>query len=126
MISIFNVILIQLIHLFADFMCQTHEMAVGKSKSNYWLSLHVAVYTLITFLGWHFCLMQPAFNYFFINYLYFTTFIFSTHWITDYITSRISSKYFGKGDYHNGFVVVGIDQVLHNIQLLTAYYLFIR
>lgn len=126
MISIISVLVIQLIHLFADFLCQTHEMAIGKSKSNYWLSLHVGVYTLVTFLAWHFCLMQPGVSYFITEYLYFVVFIFSTHWVTDYITSRISSKYFTKGDYHNGFVVVGVDQLIHTLQLLTAYYLFIK
>lgn len=126
MISIITALLIIAIHFFADFVCQTHEMAINKSKSNYWLSMHVMVYTAVTLIAWHFCLLQPATIYHIVDYLLFIGFIFSTHWITDYITSRISSKYFGKGDYHNGFVVVGIDQVLHYIQLFSAYWLFVK
>jgi len=125
MISIVTALLIIAIHFFADFVCQTHEMAINKNKSNYWLSAHVGVYTLVTFLAWGFTIFQPGIMFHLSTYLWFTTFIFTTHWITDYITSRFSSKYFGKGDYHNGFVVVGIDQVFHYIQLLGAYYLFV-
>lgn len=43
------------------------------------------------------------------------TFIF--HWCTDYITSREAKKFFDKNDYHNGFVVIGFDQMLHILQL---------
>lgn len=126
MISIPVALLIIAIHFFADFMCQSDEMAVNKSKSNYWLTIHVTVYSTVTFLGWLFCFFQPSYEYMASQYLEFTLFIFATHWITDYCTSRLSSKYFGKNEYHWGFVVVGFDQVLHYIQLLSAYYIFIK
>lgn len=122
MIAITTALLIILIHFFADFVCQTHEMAINKSKHNGWLSSHVGVYTIVTLLSWMFLIFEPSVHY---HLGTFIIFIFGTHWITDYVTSRISSKYFGKGDYHNGFVVVGIDQVFHYIQLLSAYYLFV-
>lgn len=122
MIAITTALLIIAIHFFSDFVCQTHEMAINKSKHNGWLSAHVAVYTIVTLLAWIFLIFDFAVTP---HLGTFIIFIFSTHWITDYITSRISSKYFGKGDYHNGFVVVGIDQVFHYIQLLSAYYLFV-
>ncbi len=125
MISIITALLIIVIHFFSDFVCQTHKMAINKSKNNCWLTAHVAVYSFITLLAWVFTIFQIGVIFHLNTYLWFTIFIFSTHWITDYITSRFSSKYFGKGDYHNGFVVVGIDQVLHYIQLLSAYYLFV-
>jgi hypothetical protein len=32
------------IHWFADFFCQTDKMAINKSKSIYWLTIHVFVY----------------------------------------------------------------------------------
>lgn len=121
MISLYTVILIIVIHFFADFVCQTHEMAINKSKDNYWLSAHVRVYTLVSFLVWDFCILQPSIEYHLNDYLVFLIFVFGTHWITDYITSRFSGKYFGSGDYHNGFVVVGLNQVLHYIQLFFIY-----
>jgi len=126
MISIPVLLLIIIIHFYCDFCLQSDEMAVNKSKSNYWLSLHVAVYTSVTFLAWLFCFFQPSSLYVFHQYWYFVCFIFVTHWITDYCTSRLTSKHFSKNDYHWGFVVVGFDQVLHYIQLFSAYYIFIK
>jgi len=126
MISIPMVLLIIAIHFFADFVCQSHDMAINKSKSNYWLTYHVLVYTLVTFLAWHFCILQPPMEFDVTNLALFVGLIFSTHWITDYISSRFTSKFFGKGDSHNGFVVVGLDQVAHYIQLFLAYYLFVK
>ncbi len=35
------------------------------------------------------------------------------HFITDAITSRITSKLWQKNDMHNFFVVVGFDQLVH-------------
>lgn len=125
MISIVTALLIIAIHFFADFVSQTNEMAVNKSKSIYWLSLHVVTYTIVTLLAWIFTIFQPGIEFHLHTYFWFFIFIFSTHWLTDFITSKFSSKYFGKGDYHNGFVVIGFDQVLHYIQLLSAYYLFV-
>ena len=126
MISISAVIGIIMIHLLGDFVFQTNEMALNKSKSNYWLTLHVLVYTLVTFLGWNFCLLQPSILYSIGDLFKVIILVFTTHWITDYITSRISSKYFEKKDNHNGFLVIGIDQVLHYIQLLWIYYLSVK
>lgn len=126
MVSIGVVILISFIHWFSDFHMQTHEMATNKSSSNYWLSMHVLVYTGVTFLFWNFFIFQPSFHYNLLTYTLFVSYIFLTHWVTDYITSRMSSKLFAKGLYHDFFVVIGADQLLHLIQLLLAYKLFIN
>jgi hypothetical protein len=53
----------------------------------------------------------------------FAVVTFLMHYITDYFTSRVSKPFFEKQDYHNGFVVVGADQVAHYYQLLLTYYL---
>lgn len=47
---------------------------------------------------------------------YWVTFI--AHTITDFYTSRAVKHYFDKENYHNGFVVIGLDQILHYMQLL--------
>lgn len=100
-----------LIHFLADFALQTHEQATGKSKEWKPLLQHTSVYSLVITLGmyiwfgsWWVCLI-------------FGIITFIAHTATDYITSRISSYYFQKDDYHNGFVVIGFDQVLHYLQL---------
>jgi hypothetical protein len=53
--------------------------------------------------------------------LCFAGITFFAHFATDYVTSRISKKFFDAKDYHNGFVVVGFDQVLHYVQLLATF-----
>jgi hypothetical protein len=49
------------------------------------------------------------------------------HTATDYVTSRIVSKKFAKGEYGSSipnfgaFTIIGIDQVLHYVQLFLTY-----
>jgi hypothetical protein len=56
--------------------------------------------------------------------------IFVTHWITDFITSKITSRLWKKatvsGDYHNFFVVVGVDQMIHILTLWVLAIIFMR
>ncbi len=124
-ISIFTVMWMAFIHWEADFSMQTHQMATNKSTSNYWLTMHALVYTGVTLLFWRFMIFNPAHAYSLMDYVQFCVFIFSTHWITDYITSRLTGKLFKEGKYHEFFVMIGIDQVCHLVQLLSAYYLFV-
>lgn len=124
-ISIVSVLVMSFIHWVADFHMQTEDMATKKSKSNYWLTMHVLVYTGVTVLFWHFTFMQPAI-YTLKEYFYFANFIFWTHWITDYFTSRMTSKLYAQNRYHDFFVVIGFDQLLHTAELLAAYKLFVK
>ncbi len=104
-----------IIHFVADFLLQTDWQA--KNKSSNWDALwyHVLVYSFsiailsIPFIdeGWQFMAIL--------------TITGVCHFITDAITSRISKKYFEKEDYHNGFVIVGMDQVFHYIQLFLTF-----
>lgn len=107
MISVSVVLFMMFVHWIADFRHQTDEMARGKSKSNYWLSVHAGIYTAIMALGA--CVFIPTFW----AWVAWVAFNGAAHWVTDYFTSRASSKYFAVGDYHNGFVVVGFDQWIH-------------
>jgi len=104
-----------LIHFLADFGLQTHDQATNKSTSNKWLFYHVGVYSLIWFFG--------ALIYFGVwdKSLIFASITFIAHFATDWITSRIGKPFWAKQDFHNGFVVIGFDQVLHYVQL---YYTF--
>jgi hypothetical protein len=120
MISILVVLGILFIHWVADFVCQTHEMSIKKSKSNVWLTKHVMVYTLVTTILWG---LTFAFESGFEKGLMLAGITFATHWITDYFTSRWTSKLYAKGDIHNFFVVVGLDQFIHYTTLLGTYFL---
>ena len=92
------------LHFVADFIFQTDTMAVNKSTSVKWLTAHVLVYMLPFFLlGWQFAVINGA-----------------AHWLTDFVTSRVTSYLWKKGDRHNFFVVIGLDQAVHMTTLILS------
>ena len=122
LIEIFSIIMI---HWIADFVFQDEKWALGKSKN--WIDLlsHTSVYSL--------CWIIPMLIMLPLNHVlvfWFITFI--AHTITDYFTSRIVSKKFENKQYGSAipnfgaFTIIGIDQVLHYVQLFTTYYLLIK
>jgi hypothetical protein len=116
MLDIGFILYIWFAHWVADFVLQSHNMATQKSSSNYWLSMHVATYTVV----------MAFFAWWAIPYISYNTVFAWTlsngflHWLTDYCTSRWSKKFFSVQDYHNGFVIVGLDQFIHLACLLTT------
>jgi hypothetical protein len=119
MIQLHNILIILLIHWISDFVLQTQEMSSNKYKNNGWLFYHVSVYSLSSLILWAIFLLDFSI----INFCIFYTITFATHFLTDYITSRITSKLYKEKDYHNFFVVIGIDQFIHTAQLLSTYIL---
>lgn len=124
------VLFILFAHWVADFINQTDEMAQNKSTNIYWLSYHVAAYTtmmlfftlvLVLTNGILFDVTPP--ETFVLVSLW--CFIFVTHWVTDFITSKITAKFWKSGNMHNFFIVIGFDQWLHAIQLLIIYKVFL-
>jgi Protein of unknown function (DUF3307) len=110
-----TIIFLLVIHFLADFALQTHEQATNKSTSNKWLFYHVGTYSLIWLLAMY------SYIDIFSEALIFACITFVFHFATDYVTSRLAKKFFDVKDYHNGFVVVGFDQLLHIIQLVYTY-----
>ena len=103
-----NIIILVWMHFIADFIFQSDEMAINKSKSFMWLTFHVFMYSIIF----------GAFG------LKFWAITFVTHWITDAITSRINSKLYAANQRHWFFVGIGFDQAIHITTLiLTLEYL---
>lgn len=109
--------MILLIHYLADFSLQTSYQAENKSKNNIALLYHVLIYSAT----WLFVSYFFLFNLNLTTALLFTIITFYSHFITDYFTSRLTSSFFNKKDYHNGFLVVGFDQLLHYITLFSTY-----
>jgi hypothetical protein len=114
------IIFIMLIHFLADFGLQTHEQSQKKSISDKFLFYHVGVYSIVWFLA---LCGYPDTTL--IGVVNFTMVSFVSHFVTDWATSRIGKPFWEKQDFHNGFVVVGFDQLLHYIQLLITWEIFI-
>lgn len=116
-----NVILILIIHFISDFLCQSREMANKKSKSLYWLSIHVCTYSLVTSLLWVlFFVISKNLNIGVVmGQILIITFI--THWVTDLITSKLTTYYYSKNNHFAFFGVIGFDQLIHTITLLLTY-----
>lgn len=104
MTTINKIIIVLVLHWIADFICQTDSMAKNKSSSNKALLSHIAVYTLVMCLvGFKFALLNGV-----------------IHFAVDYCTSRVTKKLWAKQDVHNFFVVIGLDQLIHTITLITT------
>ena len=98
------IVLLLFLHFIGDFVLQSHEMACNKAKSIKWLSYHVLVYSL--------CFLPFGIRFF--------LFMFTTHYVIDYFTSRMTSKLWKEERIHDFFVVIGFDQFLHMVCLMLA------
>lgn len=93
------------LHWLGDFVFQTDKMAINKSGSWKWLGAHVSTYALF--------LLPYGVGFALINAV--------MHALTDAITARVTKLLWAKGDRHNFFVVIGLDQAIH---LTTLFYTF--
>ena len=101
-------------HWVADFILQTDWQAKNKSTNNIALLRHVSTYTIC--LAIFSLLYKFSFEWIILNGV--------LHFVTDYITSRINSALWKKGDVHNFFVMVGFDQLIHYGCLFGTLFLF--
>jgi hypothetical protein len=110
-----NVILAILVtHFLADFALQTHYQASNKSKCNKALAEHVLIYTIVFVLLGVILFVNPiGIAWGLLNG--------AIHFGVDYITSRINSKLWVKQRWHDFFLGVGADQLLHYICLFISY-----
>lgn len=116
-------------HWLSDFVFQTHTEATKKSTSLYWLLKHTTKYSIFMTIFFSMIIIVTTtfgtnYQHFF-NIFLFWSITFQAHTITDFFTSKLTKKYFSSGNYHNGFVVVGFDQILHYIQLYLTFKLLI-
>ena len=137
MITLTEIFVIIIIHWVADFVFQDEKWALGKSKNWKDLLAHTSMYSYIWLILGIVLLFKTEYSYLFGNWdlgkillfkiLSFTIITFLLHTITDYFTSRIVSKKFAKQEYGSeipnfgAFTIIGIDQVLHYIQLFWTY-----
>jgi len=92
-------------HTLSDFVLQSDAVAKAKSSSNKILALHVLIYSApMLIFGIWFALANYA-----------------LHFITDYFSSRATTKLWVAGERHWFFVVIGIDQAIHFTCLLVTF-----
>lgn len=106
------------LHFIGDFLFQDNWMALNKSKMNGALTVHVMAY-LLPFWFWAIATNTPQ------MFLVWTAVL---HWVTDYYTSRITSKLWfidergvDMSKRHWFFVMIGFDQLLHYAALAFAW-----
>lgn len=111
------------VHWVADFVLQTHWQASNKSKRLDALFRHVGTYTASLAVGTWFIIPGSTLI---TAYLAFVLINGGLHLSTDYLTSRWSSALYAKQDWHNFFVVIGFDQLIHQATLaVTMWVMFL-
>lgn len=112
-------------HWLGDFVFQSNWMATNKSKNLWALTLHVSIYSMVLFNG----LLNPWLTFADkINgdaLLWFIGVNFILHWLTDITTSQFTKYFWAKQDLHKFFVVVGLDQFIHQMCLITTARMFL-
>lgn len=105
-------------HYASDYLLQSRTDAINKSSSLYHLTRHVGIYTLAmtiyTVLFFKYGLTAGLFTF---------SFLFVFHWIIDYFTSRMSAKAYTSGKNKAFWSILGADQLLHQLHLITYLYL---
>ena len=110
-VEIFGILIV---HWVADFLLQNDMMANNKGRSNYWLGVHVSVNTSVwfVFIFVIFGLKDAAL---------FALINFVCHFLIDYVTSRITGYFYMKKKWREFFNTIGIDQILHYVQIFLTY-----
>lgn len=110
------------VHFLGDFVFQSSKMATGKSKSLKWLSIHVGVYALVSLISF------SVLTFYFGNVLigfYWWTINVGLHFIVDFFTSKITSRFWEQKNMRFFFVMIGFDQLLHAICLISTFFIFL-
>lgn len=123
--EILALLVILVTHWLADFVLQSDNIAKNKSKSIKILLTHGFQYSLV----WGICLfllLLPRLDKEAIIFISaFVSITVITHSVVDFFTSKINSFLLSKGKTHEFFIVVGLDQILHYIQLYLTFKLLI-
>jgi membrane-bound metal-dependent hydrolase YbcI (DUF457 family) len=104
-------------HFVADFWFQSDKMALNKSTSLLWLTLHCLAYFTVSLLCLCFIFYNFNLNNFKIVFEY-CLYLSLSHWVIDLFTSKLSSYFWKREKRHEFFIVIGFDQLLHQVTIL--------
>ena len=109
------------VHWLGDFVLQSRWMSVNKSKRIDALSLHAMTYTGTLLLGSGVILGLRQIGL----VVLFVGANGVLHFATDFVTSRITSHLWCQQREHDFFVMVGLDQLIHQVTLAaTLWFIF--
>lgn len=108
-------LLLTFTHTVADFGLQTQWQAENKSKSLEALSRHVLSYTLAMAGGYAVLCTFTNFELYMLPL--FIVWVGVSHFLTDLITSKMSSAAWKRKKIKRFWCVIGIDQMLHTWQI---------
>lgn len=106
-------------HYIADFLCQTNWMALNKSKSLVPLTIHVMVYSGV--LSGFFAFAANLVGLTIPMIAVWVLVNASGHFVTDFITSRMSSKAYKNNEMRKFWAVIGVDQLIHLMCLVGSF-----
>jgi len=101
----------------ADFICQPYKVAQNKWHDWKALLLHGLIYTAVLTLGAVLFLGPIGIWYGLLNGVF--------HTVVDGVTSRLSHHYYAQGNIHMFWVVIGLDQLIHQIALIGSLGFFV-
>lgn len=103
-------------HFVADFVFQTRQMGENKSTSFYWLSMHVLTYTVVLALtsSWY---LIPLIGFF--SFLKFVALNGALHFVTDFITSKLSGYFYIKAEAIK-HEIKEIEEARNNVDLMDS------
>lgn len=104
-------------HWISDFVLQRNKKKTkGKIKNKNLKHilphtfLYTTILTILVFILQLFNIIEPIYS-FVVLLFYFITFV--THFLTDFIVTKINEKFLRKNKRHEYFVTIGFDQFLH-------------
>ncbi len=114
-----KIILLFILHLFADFLLQGSSLSKLKSSKSLYLLIHVIIYTSV------FIVFSPLLlSLTFIDGLIFSGINGGIHLVVDFITSKLKRIFWQKNEAIYVSIII-FDTIIHIIILLTTYmYLF--
>jgi len=113
MITIRSLVLLLLVHWLADFALQTQEQANNKYKDILALGMHALTYGAAMTLA-IFCIYKTLAGCIVVGCIIF---VFS-HFLIDMFTSKVTHELYEQKRYHDFFVVIGFDQLLHMLTII--------
>ena len=110
-----DIIYILFAHFLGDFVCQTRWQAENKSSNEVALLYHIGSYALTLFVM---CALYFGDVNFTTGFVMVNAFL---HYLTDFVTSRLSSHFYKTGKNKAFWTTIGFDQFVHAASLIYTY-----